>query len=97
MSFQVNMKNLFNIAHQDAMQLMPIKEDREFLKARRKTGREGKMSGVDEDWVRKEKRKRKLRMKKTEIFERGKESRKDRIEEVMYESSSSSSSHLDDL
>ena len=48
-SFQVNMKNLFHIAPQDAMQLLTIKEDRDFLKAQRETGREGKMSGVDED------------------------------------------------
>ena len=33
MSFQVNMKNLFDISHQDAMQLMTIKEDRDFLEA----------------------------------------------------------------
>ena len=69
-SFQVNIDNLLDIAHQDAMQLMTIKEDRDFLKARRKTGRKGKMSGaeVDADWVFKEKRKRK--MKKTERLKR---------------------------
>ena len=49
MSFQANMKNLFYISYQDAMQLMTIKEDRDFVKAQRKIRREGKMSGVDED------------------------------------------------
>ena len=66
------MKNLFDIAHQDAMQLMMIKEDRDFLNFQRKIGRGGELSGVDEDWVRKEKRKRKRKMKETERFEREK-------------------------
>ena len=72
MYFQVNKKNLFDIAHQDAMQLMTIKEDRDFLKAQRETRRKVKMSGVDEDWVLK--RKRKQKMKETERFEREKKS-----------------------
>ena len=87
-SFQVNVKNLSDIAHQDAMQLMTIKEDRDFLKAQRKTEREGKMSEVDKDWVRKEKRKMKRKMKETEIFERDKESHKGRIAEDNHESRS---------
>ena len=53
------------------------------------------MSGVNEDRVRKEKRKRKQKMKETERFEREKESHMDRIAEDKYESSSSSSSQLD--
>ena len=78
MSFQVNVK----------MQLMAIKEDRDFIKAQRKTGREGKMSGVDEDWVCRGKRRLKRKMKETEIFERDKESHKVRIAEDKYESRS---------
>ena len=70
---------------------MTIKEDRDFLKAQRKTGREGKLSGVDEDWVRKKRSNRKQKMKETERFER-KESHKDKTAEGNYESSSSSSS-----
>ena len=35
---------------------MTTKEDRDFIKAQKKTGREGKVSGVDKDWVRKEKK-----------------------------------------
>ena len=90
------MKNLFYIAHQDAMQLMTIKEDRNFLKAQSEIARKRKMSGVDEDWVRKEKRKKKRKMKEKEKCEREKESHKDRIAEDKYESSSSSLSQLDE-
>ena len=66
------------------MQLMTIKEDCDFLKPQRKTGREGKMSGVNEDWVCKVKRKRKRKMIETERFEKEKESHKDRIAEDKY-------------
>ena len=81
MYFQVNVKNLFDIAHQGAIQLMAIKEDRDFLKAQKKTGREGKMLGMDEDLVRKEEWKMKRKMK---------ESYKNRIAEDKYESMSNS-------
>ena len=77
------------------MQLMMIKEARDFLKSQRKIGRKVELSGVDEDWVRKEKGKRKRKMKETEIFEREKESHKNRIAKDKYELSSSSSSQLD--
>jgi hypothetical protein len=95
MSFQVKLKNLFDIAHQDAMQLMTIKEDCDFLKAQRGHRREGKMLGVDKDWVGKEERKRKRKMIETKRLKLEKEAYKDRITTVQYESSSSSSSPLD--
>ena len=77
------------------MQLKKIKEDRDFFKSQRKIGREGELSGVDKDWVRKGKMKRKRKMKETERFEREMESHKDRIAKDKYELSSSSSSQLD--
>lgn len=46
--FKLELKNLFDIAHEDALQLIKIAEDREFLVAQREIGRRGSMAGVDE-------------------------------------------------
>jgi hypothetical protein len=49
--------NLFDIAHQNALQMMNIAEDKEFLRNQRKKGREGQMYGLDRVLTAKEKRK----------------------------------------
>ena len=51
--------NLFDIAHQNALQYMNITEDKEFLINQRKKGREGYMYGIDTGLAAREKRKKK--------------------------------------
>ncbi|ESN94171.1 hypothetical protein HELRODRAFT_163957 [Helobdella robusta] len=46
--------NLFDIAHANAIELIQIQEDREFLLAQREPGRRGYMSGVDKNLALKE-------------------------------------------
>ncbi|KAG0715711.1 hypothetical protein GWK47_011318 [Chionoecetes opilio] len=55
-NFVACLKNLFAVAHRDAMSKITIKEDRDFLEAQRKPGRQGKMGGMDQAWVEKETR-----------------------------------------
>ena len=45
--FIENLENLFDIAHMDALMIMKIKEDRDFLLAQREKGRKGCMGQVD--------------------------------------------------
>lgn len=45
--FLENLDNLFDIAHNNALQMIRIEEDREFLLKQRQKGRPGCMTGVD--------------------------------------------------
>jgi hypothetical protein len=54
--FQESLDDLFDIAHRDAMSIITIDEDREFLQAQREKGRRGTMGGVDRNLVRQEER-----------------------------------------
>jgi len=60
--FQESLEDMFDVAHQDAMSIIKIEEDRLFLLAQREKGRRGKMAGVDRALTLKEERamKRKL-------------------------------------
>ncbi|KAG0728799.1 hypothetical protein GWK47_031715 [Chionoecetes opilio] len=46
-TFQESLPDLLDIAHSDALTLMTIPEDEEFLLARREKGRRGSMAGLD--------------------------------------------------
>lgn len=46
-AFTIDLDNLFDVAHVDALVLLTIEEDRLFLLAQRERGRRGYMSGVD--------------------------------------------------
>lgn len=54
--FSESLDDLFDIAHQDAMNLIKIKEDRSFLAAQREKGRRGSMVGADMKLANKEMR-----------------------------------------
>lgn len=45
--FREKMKDLFDMAHQDALKIIKIQEDKDFLIAQREKGRRGSMVGVD--------------------------------------------------
>jgi len=45
--FEKKLPCLFDIAHENAMEMMKIQEDRDFLVCQRQEGRPGAMAGVD--------------------------------------------------
>jgi len=45
---------LFDIAHAEALELIVIEENRQFLLAQREAGRQGKMGSVDSSLARRE-------------------------------------------
>jgi len=55
--FCSKMKNLFDIAHADALTIIRLQEDRDFLLAPREPGRRGYMGPVDTELAEKEERK----------------------------------------
>jgi len=83
--------DLFDVAHQDALAMITIVEDREFLIAQREKGRRGVMAGVDVCLLNKEKSQAKKRENQRVLREKQNAAMKkfDRI--VVMESSSSSS------
>jgi hypothetical protein len=46
-AFSTGLDDLFDVAHVDALSLIKIAEDREFLLAQREKGRRGCLAGVD--------------------------------------------------
>ncbi|KAF2890597.1 hypothetical protein ILUMI_15575 [Ignelater luminosus] len=62
--FEGNMNNLFDIAHANALSLISIEEDKEFLIAQRKPNREGSMIGIDLKLTTAQKRKAERKKKK---------------------------------
>lgn len=54
--FVSQLDDLFDVAHADALTMMTVEEDKEFLKAQREKGRRGVMAGVDAMLMAKEKR-----------------------------------------
>lgn len=67
--FVNKLDDLFDISHADALQLITIEEDREFLKMQRKKGRPGYMAGVDMVLSAREQRS-KERLEKEEVRKR---------------------------
>lgn len=55
-AFKESLDELFDVAHQDAMSIINIDEDRLFLQAQREKGRKGIMFGVDRKLAQKEER-----------------------------------------
>ena len=65
--FKASFDNLFDVAHKDALSLMAISEDREFLLAQREKERRGTMAGIDGKLARKTKRKAERMLKHASI------------------------------
>jgi hypothetical protein len=57
-NFKESLKNLFDIASPNALEEIKTEEDKAFLIAQRKPGREGSMIGIDRQLFQQEKRKR---------------------------------------
>lgn len=53
-AFEDDQDDLFDMAHQDALHMITIEEDKQFLLAQREKGRRGSMAGVDTVLARKE-------------------------------------------
>ena len=56
--FKADLENLFDIAHANALQMIRIEEDREFLLAQREEGRRGYMAVIDKQFAAQEDRKK---------------------------------------
>ncbi|XP_005999918.1 uncharacterized protein LOC102358969 [Latimeria chalumnae] len=82
-------QELFDIAHQDALQIMTIQEDKDFLIAQRH-GRQGSITSVDEEARRKEIKKQKERERTQERVQKD-QAEKRRMEETVELKSSSTS------
>ncbi|KAF0712234.1 Uncharacterized protein FWK35_00027046 [Aphis craccivora] len=66
--FEENLNDLFDIAHDDALILINLDEDKNFLIAQRKKGREGCMLGVDIKGTIAERKKKERREKQSSNF-----------------------------
>ena len=55
-SFISSLDDLFDVAHADALNMMTIEEDKQFLLAQREKGRRGSMVGLDAKLAAKEQR-----------------------------------------
>src|SRR6218665_2932577 len=78
-AFKEKLKDLFDMAHQNAMKMIKIQEDKYFLNAQRQKGRQGSMISVDkvlaakEEWTRLRKYKeaqRRQRLEEPSVSER---------------------------
>lgn len=69
--FESTLDDLFDIAHQNALETMKIDEDKQFLTMQRQKGRPGAMAGVDQNSIKAEERRAKRRaaeMKRRQEF-----------------------------
>jgi hypothetical protein len=57
-TFTATFNDLFDVAHQNALEMLKVEEDKHFLLAQREKGRRGVMAGVDVSLTRKEEAKR---------------------------------------
>lgn len=53
-TWKISLNNLFDMAHANALNLMKIEEDKQFLIKQRSKGREGCMLGIDVNFTNKE-------------------------------------------
>jgi len=73
-NFEIDLDNLFDIAHADALERMKIEEDKLFLMKQREPGRPGCLGGVDKKLANKEERSRQRRLEEEERIVRQRES-----------------------
>lgn len=88
-NFEIDLDNLFDIAHADAFERMKIEEDKIFLKKQREPGRPGCLAGVDKKLADKEERIRQRRLDE--------ELRKIRQTELLTVASTCTTQNLEDL
>ena len=91
-AFVERAKELFDIAHRDALSLIKIEEDKLFLQAQWEKGRRGRMAGVDLALARKDERRMMRAVAEAERQAQEKASSAQAFTTVELESSSSSSS-----
>lgn len=63
-TWKISLNNLFDMAHANALNLMKIEEDKQFLIKQRSKGREGCMLGIDVNFTNKEDTQKNARNKK---------------------------------
>ena len=67
-AFAMKLRNLFDVAHQEALKMMTNAEDQAFLLAQREPGRRGNMGSVDRDLAAQERRAQ--RLERRQAFQR---------------------------
>ncbi|CAH0559238.1 unnamed protein product [Brassicogethes aeneus] len=65
-SASLAVQNLFDIAHSEALQIIKIEEDKQFLIAQRQPGRVGCLGGIDKNFEKKENRSKKRKQEESE-------------------------------
>jgi len=90
-AFTADFTNLFDVSHGNALQMIDIQEDREFLIAQQQPGRRGSMAGMDKKLEKKEneKKKRAELLRKRKIA--SEETKRNMLETAVLETTSSSS------
>ena len=86
--------DLFDIAHSDAMTLIQLSEDRDFLVAQREKGRRGTMGSVDKNLTMKEERRRQRDARRNALQQ--KEANRSLTETTAVQQTSSQESSADD-
>ena len=94
--FTMGLDDLFDIAHANALSMMTIQEDKDFLVAQREKGRKGSMAGIDMKLVAKEKRLEKSQAKAERLRLRLEAEAKIANETVVLLSSSTSTESSED-
>jgi hypothetical protein len=90
-TLSVTFNDLFDVAHQDALEMIRIEEDKQFLLAQREKGRRGVMAGVDVSLTKKEETKAMKRKRQIELKNRHEIEMANLQQSVVLESSCSSS------
>lgn len=90
-ALKCTLNDLFDVAHQDALEMISIEEDKQFLLGQRENGRRGVMAGVDVSLTKKEERKAMNRKRQLELKKRHETELANLQRSAILESSSSSS------
>ena len=93
-SWKAGLDELFDIAHAEALDLIVIEEDRQFLLAQREAGRRGKMGNVDLTLARKEANALKKQEDHRKRVEKEKEEQRKREAQIALDSSTDSDTEV---
>ena len=74
--FLESLDELFDIGHQNALEMMKNTEDRNFYILQKEKGRKGYMAGIDKKWAEKEKNKEKRLLSQERLVEKERKKKK---------------------
>ena len=94
---QQSLDDLFDVAHVNALNMMTIEEDKQFLMAQREKRCQGCMSGIDSNSVKKQKKKQVDLLKHRERQQKADEEAKASNAQIILEDSCSLAAHDEDM